>query len=388
MGSTALLSVIGLVIGVASLVVAMAVVSGYESTLKRTVIDVSGHVLVMKRGASLSADEFTRDVAPLVPEMVAATPFLYLEAVIATQGQISGIVIEGMDLSTVHSVLNLKSRLKEGRFTDEMADVPSAWIGKGMAKKYKLKVGDRVHVVLPVNAEFDAGSFRPRLGEFLVRGILDLGRQDYDARYLMTDLKSAQELAQVGDKVSGFQMRLVSPDAAASVAKRIATQFDYQYWARDWEDVNHNLFEAARLEKVIIFVVLLVLIIAAAFNVSSTLFVGVVKRYHDIGLLKTLGATQRSIRRVFLLQGLGLGLLGSVLGLILGLLLCGMFMWAQAHFRLIPAEVYKLDRIQVEIRFGDFFAIIGACLLICFVFSWAPARRGAELRPVEGLRYE
>jgi lipoprotein-releasing system permease protein len=388
MGSTAVLSVIGIIIGVASLVVAMAVVSGYESTLKRTVIDVAGHVLVMKRGASLSTDEFKRDIVPLVPEMVAATPFLYLEAVIASEGQISGIVIEGMDLATVHSVLNLKSRLQQGHFSEETHEIPSAWIGKGMAKKYGLHVGDKVHVVLPINAEFDAGSFRPRLGEFLVEGILDLGRQDYDARYLMTDLKSAQQLAQVGDKVSGYQLKLNSADAAAPVAKRIATQFDYQYWARDWEDVNHNLFEAARLEKVIIFLVLLVLVIAAAFNVSSTLFVGVVKRYHDIGLLKTLGATQRSIRRVFLLQGLGLGLLGSLMGLILGLLLCGIFMWAQAHFHLIPAEVYKLDRIQVELRTGDFAAIIGTCLAICFVFSWAPARRGAELKPVEGLRYE
>jgi lipoprotein-releasing system permease protein len=390
MGATAVLSLIGLVIGVASLIVAMAVVSGYQSTLQKSVIDVVGHLLVMKRGSTLTRDTFDRDIRPLAPEIVAATPFLYVEAVVAHAGQISGVVIEGVDPVGVHTVLNLKNHLQDGQLDFSGAEHATslAWIGKGLAKKYKLAVGDHFKVVLPVNSDFDSSTFRPRLAEFQVRGVLNLGRQDFDSRYVMTDLKSAQELANVGDKVSGFRIRLQAAAQAPAVVNRIVNQFGYQYMARDWEEVNHNLFEAARLEKVVIFLVLMVLIIASAFNVSSTLFVGVIRRYHDISLLKALGATGQSIQRIFLLQGVGLGVLGSGLGIMLGLILCGLFMWAETRFGLIPAEVYKLDRIDVELRWTDFVAIVGVCLTICLIFSWAPARRGAKLSPMEGLRYE
>lgn len=388
-GTPAFLSLLGLIVGVASLVVAMAVVSGYQSTLKRTVVDIVGHLLVMKRGASLTMDDFDRDIKPLVPEVVAATPFLYLEAVVAHGGQISGVVIEGVDLGSVHDVLNLKSRLLSGRLDFEPdGERPAAWIGKGLANKYNLKLGDVFKVVLPVNADFEASTFRPRMTEFVVRGVLNLGRQDFDSRYVLTDLKAAQILGQVGDRVSGFRIKLTSSDLAEAAVIRISNQFGYQYVARDWHDVNHNLFEAAGLEKIVIFFVLLVLIIAAAFNVSSTLYVGVVKRYHDISLLRTLGATRKNIARVFLLQGLGLGVVGSFLGIILGLGLCGLFMWGQENLGLISSEVYKLDHIDVEFRISDFVLIIGTCLTICLGFSLAPARRGAKLSPVEGLRYE
>lgn len=389
LGATALLSLIGLVLGVASLVVAMAVVSGYQSTLKRTVIDVVGHMLVMKRGTSLTPEDFDKDIAPLVPELQAKTPFLYLEALVAHKNMISGIIVEGMDLASVHDVLNLKSRLLSGSFEAPPSETEApAWIGKGLAQKYDLKVGDSFRIVLPVNSDFDASTFRPKLGHFRVHGVLNLGRQDYDSRYVMTDLQNAQALANVGQKISGFRLRLQSSSQSEAAINRISNQFGYQYVLRDWEEVNHNLFEAAKLEKIVIFLVLMVLMIAAAFNVSSTLFVGVMKRYHDISLIRTLGATRQSVRRLFLMQGLSLGAVGSILGLLVGFAICGAFMWGQAQFGLIPAEVYKLDRIDVEFRWTDLLAIVGVCLAICFVFSWAPARRGAQLSPIEGLRYE
>ncbi len=386
MGTTATLSLLGLVIGVASLVVAMAVVSGYQSTLQRTVVDIVGHVLVMKRGTSLTIQDFDKDLKPILPDLVAATPFLYLEAIVAHGGQLSGVVIEGIDPLTIHNVLNIKDRLIGG---DVDFSVPqSAVIGKGLAQKYNLKIGDRFKVVLPINSDYEAGTFKPRVAEFLIRGILNLGRQDFDARYILTDLTSAQQLAQVGQKVSGFRMRLKRAEDSERAVQQITNRFSYQYITRDWHDVNHNLFEAASLEKLVIFFVLLVLIVAAAFNVSSTLFVGVIRRYQDISVLKTLGASKNHIARIFLVQGLGLAAVGSLLGILLGLFLCELFMWGQKHFHLIPSEVYKLDQIDVEFRPLDFLLIVLTCLIICFIFSWAPARRGARLSPVEGLRYE
>ncbi|MBX3022085.1 MAG: ABC transporter permease [Bdellovibrionales bacterium] len=383
------LSILGMCIGVASLVVSMAVFSGYATTLEKTVQDAVGHLIILKRG-SADQSEMLKDLQPLLTGKVAETPFVYAEAIVAHKGKINGILIEGVDLSSVNKVLNLQNRLIAGDMDLQVpaGEIPKALIGKGIAEKFGLKVGDEFRVVVPLSTEFHSASFRPKLGKYRVGGIVNYGRYDFDSRYVVMPMAELQAFVEIGERITGYRVRLQDPHKAAAVAAAINSKQGPGYWARDWVDVNRNLFEAARLEKTVLFFVLMILIVAAAFNIANTLFINVVQRYRDISVLKTLGATDTLIRRIFTAQGLIVGLVGAGLGIAVGLGLCNVVEWAIVRWHIIPADVYKLDNIELEVRGLDLALIVAVSMVVCFVATLVPSRRGAKISPVEGLRYE
>lgn len=386
---TTSLSVIGMAIGVASLVVSMAVFSGYTATLETTVQDAIGHVLVLKRG-SADQSEMLREIQPAVPGLVAQTPFIYAEALLAKKGKITGVLLEGVDEATVRSVLSLDNRVIAGslKLERDPGGLPKVMIGKGIAERFAIKPGDAINIVIPLANEYQAAVFRPKLGKFIVQGIINYGRFDFDSRYVVMSLADAQDFAELGKRVTGYRLKLKDPYKAHQVADQLSSKLGAGYWARDWQEVNRNLFEAAKLEKAVLFFILMILVVAAAFNIANTLFISVVQRYRDISVLKTLGAPDAMIRRIFTSQGLIVGGVGAGLGLTLGLILCRLFEWAQVRWKLIPPEVYKLDHINLQVRGTDMLAILGCTVCICFLATLVPARRGARISPVDGLRYE
>lgn len=383
------LGVAGMAIGVASLVVTMAVVSGYESTLERGIQDAFGHLMIMKRGEG-DANELLKQVKAVLPDVTTSTPFLDVESILAHKGKVSGVILEGIDPSSVSTVLHLKKRVIAGQwnFGTGQEATPLAVIGKGLAAKFHLKVGDEFRLVVPMMNQYDRSSFRPKLKKFKVEGILDMGRYDFDSRFLLCNLPVAQDFLDLKGKVSGLRVRVKDPHQTALDEYKLSEAYGYSYHVRDWVDVNHNLFEAIKIEKNVIFAVLLVLIVAASFNISSTLFVSVMRRFPDISVLKSMGATNGFVRRLFTGQGLAVGFLGVVLGVLLGLLLCQGFMWAQAHLGILPSQVYKLDHIDLDVRLGDLALIVGSSMVICFLATLVPAIMGSRLPVVEGLRYE
>lgn len=376
-------------IGVASLVVSMAVFSGYVSTLEKTVQDAVGHILIIKRGAA-DQNEMLKEIQPMIRGRQSETPFILAEAILAHQGKINGVVVEGVDLDTVHDVLNLRDRVIAGSFdlSSKGKGEPNVLIGKGIAAKFNLKVGDIFRIVIPLSTEFQAASFRPKLGKFRVAGIVNFGRYDFDTRYVVMSIAQVQDFAEMGKKITGYRFKIDDPYKAREISAEIGNKFGSVYWSRDWQEVNRNLFEAAKLEKAVLFVVLMILVVAAAFNIANTLFVSVVQRYRDISVLKTLGATNGFVRSIFIAQGLMVGAVGATLGITVGLLLCRLVEWAQVRWQLVPAEVYKLDHINLDVQITDLLVIVGVSLLICFIATMVPSRRGSRISPVEGLRYE
>ena len=388
---TTVLAILGMVIGVASLVVAMGVISGYQTTLKRSVIDIVGHLVVVKRGAKnqQNPQEIIDEVSSKIKGMQAYSPYVTLDAALAHNKKMAGVIVQGVEPESVGKVLRLESRLVQGAFDFSSSDnIPSALVGKGIAKRFDLKIGDVFKVVMPIGDEFNTESFKPKLQRLRLKGILDIGRHDYDNRYIVTDLKSAQEFGNIGKYVSGFRIKLEDEDQAKVASYRINNELGYPYWTRSWTEVNHNLFEAVRIEKVVIFFVLLIMIIAASFNISTTLFVSVMKRFSDISILRTMGARKTMIVRLFAIQGLVVGFIGTILGFALGICACYGFLYMQNEWSLITGEIYKLDHLDVELRWTDFFIIFGVSMFICFLSTLAPAFRGARLTPSEGLHYE
>ena len=390
-GGSAPLALGGLVLGIACLIVSMGVMSGFETTLREAMADVTGHVRVVKtRGTIDPWLELEGKIRQAEGSLISAARFISLEAILASQNIISGVLIQGIDETRMPEVLNLKSRLVSGELKLQAAEnngKPKVLIGKGMAAKLKIKPGDFIRVVVPIHNTINPSQFKRRVGELEVSGVLDLGKYEWNERFIMTDLKTSQGLAEIGDKYTGLILRFPGTEEARRSGFRLNYSLGRDYWIRDWRESNENLFDAIKIERPTIFFVVFIIVMVAAFNISSTLYVNVVQRYNDISILKSLGIKSLNILKIFSLQGLLIGVVGLIFGTLLGLVLCWFFVWAQTYLGLISGSVYKIDSIQVDLRFVDFIIIVVSTLAICFVATLAPALRGSRLSPVEGLKY-
>lgn len=387
---TFVLSVVGVALGVAALVIAMAVVSGYETTLRESVINMQGHLMVLRRGG-IEGDrlEIEKQIQATLPDIKAITPFVVVEGLIVHNKKLSGIVLEGVEPETVQKVLELNRTLSQGAIHFQSADeIPNALIGKGISSKFGIRPGDVFKLVIPITRTRTDEGFKPKMQAFRAVGVLDLGRTDFDERFIVTNLKAAQAFAELDHRISGWRLKLNRYQDADKAARKIENQLGFPFWARSWVEANRNLFQAVKYERVIIFIIIMLMIVAAAFNVSSTLFLSVVRRYAQISIMKAMGMSSKFVRQIFTSQGLIIGFLGAILGLVLGWGGCQIFLWAEKKWGLFPGEVYKLDHVDLEIRFLDVTLILFCTMLICYLATLAPARRGAKLLPVEGLRYE
>lgn len=388
-GGSTPLSLLGLILGVACLFVSMAVMSGFETTLKKTMADVTGHIQIVERPRSgTDWKELLARLIKIDPQVKDATRFLYLEAVLAHQGQISGVLVQGIDKDRYNQVLNLNSRIVAGQNSLLPIDEkPTALIGKGIAKRMNFKVGDTFKIVVPISDSFNPGVFKRQIGEYKISGILDLGKYEWNERSIIMDIKEAQKVAQIGNRFTGLLLKTHDLEKARQTSFNLAQNLGPEFWIRDWKDVNENLFDAIVIERIIIFLVVLIIVVVAAFNISSTLYVGVIQRNSDIAILKTLGVSQRQVLQIFTLQGLLLGAIGFAMGNLLGMILCQLFMWGQGVFQLVSGSVYKIENIIVEVRWLDLTVIGIVTLVICYLATLAPALRSSKLTVVEGLRY-
>lgn len=383
-GGSAPLSFLGLILGVAALVASMAVMSGYEETLKNAMTDVTGDMQVVRRGKLVDEwPQFSARLKQIEPRIQAMARFGYAEAVIARKGQVSGVLFQGVELSDLNKVLRIQHRVKSGELK---LDSERIAIGQGLAKKFDVKVGEKIYIVVPLATPFDSSGFRRQSKEFLVSAIMDFGKNDWNDRLVLGDLKALQLLTEIGNRYTGAFIKLNSREESASASVNLIEKLGSGFSVMDWNDVNRNLFEAVKIERAVIFFVVLMIVIVAAFNISSTLYVFIRQKYSDIAILKTLGLSPMKIRQVFLGQGLIVGASGVFIGVILGYLLCLGFMFLQNYYSLISGAVYKIDRIDVQIRGLDLLVISFSTIFICLLATLSPAIRGSQLEVIEGLK--
>ena len=378
-------SLMSLVLGVACLVVTMTVMSSYETTLKGTLIDHTGHLIVMNKKKAYPADELKKKIKPLLSEPYQSTPFVSLEALALHQGVLRGIVLEGIDLKSVKQVLNLNRQLVQGHFIEKPNEI---LIGKELAHQLGLKTGSSFFISYTqiLNKE----EWRPQLKSFFVKGVLDLGRYDFNSRYVMGALPAVQQLKKWKNKVTGLRLRFSSPEIMLQEKRtHLKKKLGPKFWVQDWKGIHQNLFKAIQMEKTLIFFVLLVLILSAGFNVSNQMFLDVLKRFRDIGILKTMGAGPFLIAKLFLVQGCIVGLIGISIGFLLGGAICWiLFGFYGIWGRIIPSEIYKLNQIVLDFRWGDFLSIFVFSFLVCLLSTWIPIRKALRLTPKEGLIVE
>jgi len=383
------ISMSGVAVGVMALIVVIGVMTGFDQDLKKKILSVNAHVIVLKQGAPVTdAGQLVAQVKT-VPGVLSAAPFIYTQVMYSAPGNISGGVIRGLELETIRHGGPPALNVVQGKFADlaDLApeDPPRAAIGNELARNLNLSLGDYLNIISPLGTLTPMGRL-PRMKAFRVSAIFHSGMYEFDNSLVYTSIPRLQEFLGLTNRVTGLEVEVKDIYAAEEVAQAIQKKLGPGYYTRNWMQMNRSLFSALKLEKIAMFIILTLIVLVAAFGIASTLFMMVMKKTRDIAILKSMGATRQSIMQIFIMNGLVIGGVGTTLGLGLGLGLCAILQRYQ--FIKLPRDVYYISTLPVQIQGLDVVAIIIAAMAISFLATLYPSWQAARLDPVEAIRYE
>ncbi|MDI6854168.1 MAG: lipoprotein-releasing ABC transporter permease subunit [Deltaproteobacteria bacterium] len=384
-----LISTIGVAMGVMVLIVVIGVMTGFTQDLKSKILSVNAHVIVLKQGASVTDYHQVAARIMKVPGVVEAEPFIYTQVMFSAPGNISGGVIRAVDLETVKAGGPKALKVTQGNFADLAAggpdDPPRVAIGNEMARTLNLAPGDYFNIISPLGTLTPMGRL-PRMKPVMVAAVFHTGMYEFDSNLVFISIPRMQQFLGLGDRVTGLEVMVKDIYAADRVAQAIERELGPPYYTKDWMRLNSTLFSALKLEKIVMFIILTLTILVAAFGIASTLFMMVMKKTKEIAILKSMGATRQSIMQIFIVNGLTIGAIGTGIGLVLGVGLC--LLLKEYEFIKVPGYVYGLTTIPVQVQALDVSLIVAAALVISFLATLYPSWQASRLDPVEAIRYE
>jgi lipoprotein-releasing system permease protein len=382
------ISILGIMIGVMALIVVLAVMNGFREDLMKKILGVSSHVLILSHKGGITNTEAVMEKALEVEGVVAATPFIYSQVMVKNVGNISGAVLRGLDPKTAGRVISIESMVRDASLDvlkSSAGEPPGIILGSELSRQIGALPGDMVTVVSPVGRLTPLGRVANEAG-FQVRAIFESGMYDYDSSLLYLSLQDAQEFLSLEGEVTGIELRVKDVDESDTIAGSVQEKLGYPYWTKDWKMMNRSLFSALKLEKVTMFIILIMIVLVGALNIISSLVMLVMEKTRDIAILRTMGASSKSIMRIFIYQGLFVGLVGTGLGITFGSFLC--YLLARYQFIELPADVYYLTTLPVRMEWLDIVLIAAAAVVISFLATIFPSLQASKVNPVEALRYE
>jgi len=382
-----LISVGGVAVGVMALLVVLSVMSGFHEDLQKKILGVNAHIVILSYKGAIPEYPAVMDRLGGEKDIVSSSPFVLGQVMVSSGKRAHGVFLRGITPETEVHTTELTRHMKEGSIENlsKKGDMPGIIIGRELSSSLGVFQGDVINVLSPIGKIGPLGML-PKIRQFRVAGIFEVGMFEYDSNLVLTHLRAAQDFFDMKDEVTGIQLKLDDIYTAASVREKLQDKFSFPLYARDWMQMNKNLFSALKLEKFAMFVILVLIILVASFNIVSNLIMNVIEKKREIAILKAMGATDRGIMAIFMLQGFVIGLVGTIIGVVGGYLLS--YILNTYQIIKLPADVYYLSHLPVKMSFSDFATVSLSALIISFLATIYPAWQAARLNPVEPLRYE
>jgi len=391
-----LVSMIGIAIGVLVLVTVLSVMNGFEQVMRERMLGLVAHVTVSESNCSISDWPIRRERLLQFPQVAAVSPFIEKTVLLNRGDEARGVLLQGIDPVLEAEVGSVFRHVESGDMHDLVPGSQGIAIGAPVAKELKVKVGDPVMLVSPA-ADADLTAGIPELQRFYVKAIFRMDLQQYDAAFAYANIEDVAEALHFGTEVTGLRIRLHDVYQALNVRQAILDTLGPDYpdlWVSDWTYQNTNFFKAIQMQKGVMFIILLLIVAVAAFNLVSTLVMVVNDKEGDIAILRTLGLSPGGVMRIFMVQGTLIGVIGTLVGVVAGLLLAShvdvIVPWIErlAGIHFINAEVYQISELVARVNAGDVFMITVSSLLMAVLATCYPAWRASKVQPAEALRYE
>jgi lipoprotein-releasing system permease protein len=386
-------SMAGIALGVMALIVVLSVMNGFQDELRNRILGVASHMEISGPDNKLADWPGLAAQAVKHPEVKGYAPYVSGQGLLSAGDSTKGALIRGVLPEQESQVTDLATHMKAGRLEDLKSGQFSIVLGKELAGSLGVGVGDKVTVIVPLGVVTPAGML-PRLKQFTVVGIFAAGMFEYDSGLALMHLDDARKLYRLGDAVSGLRLKLADMERAPWVTRDMAKTLHGDYYISDWTMSHENFFRAVQIEKRMMFVILLLIVAVAAFNIISTLVMAVTDKQPDIAILRTLGASPGSIMKIFMVQGSLIGIIGTVLGVVIGVILAlnvetvVPFIERLFHIDLFPADVYYISKLPSKLVWSDVITIAGVSLVLAFIATLYPSWSASRVQPAEALRYE
>ncbi len=381
-----LLSVAGVILGVMALVVVIAVMSGSETEFRNRILGLEPHILAMNYSGYFIPDPAMEDKIRQTPGVTAVSPILFGQAMIRTPNSFSGIIIRGIEpekgaaLIKGYTPEDLEDALNATTVTQGL---PGIILGQSLAHAVRVVKGDRV-ILMSASGIISPMGQIPSMKQFVVAGTFKSGMSEYDSSLAYARLDQVQALVSAKGKISAFGIWTDQIFKVKILSQKRLGFIKYPYYLRNWMDINHSLFSALKLEKTAMFVILTLIILVAAFNIASALIMMVMEKTRDIAVLKAMGATNSLIRRIFIIKGMIIGIVGTGIGTTLGVVIC--YILKRYEFIKLP-EAYPFSTLPVQLEYSDVILTAVSALVICFLSTLYPSYKASKMNPVEAIRY-
>lgn len=389
----AMISMIGIALGVAALIVVLSVMNGFGKELRERTLSMTAHATVTGQDGTLANWQEVQARLEGHPDVIDMAPYTQGEAMIGNNSRVSGALIRGILPDMETSVAEVGERMISGRLTDLRQDEFGIILGRELASALGVFEGDKVTLITP-QANVTPVGVLPRLRRFTVVGVFEVGMHQFDRSLALVHMNDAQKLFSRQGSVDGLRLKLADMDNARQVGNKIEQVLGEEYWVQDWTDMNSNLFKALQTEKVVMFIILLLIVAVAAFNIISTLVMTVKDKQSDIAILRTIGMTPGSLMVIFIIQGVIIGLVGTLLGVLLGVPIAlnvnDIVHFAENlfHTKFLSPDVYYITEIHSDLRIHEVLTYACSAFLLSVLATIYPAWRASRVQPAEALRYE
>jgi len=389
----AFITVLGILLGVTALITVLSVMNGFVTELRERILGMASHVTVSSFDGHLAEWRNVQTDLEKHARVIGVAPFVQGEGMLSSGQQVKGVQVKGILPNQEPKVSDVHGKMVSGSMEQLKAGEYNIILGATLKRALQVRIGEKITLVTPQAINTPAGVL-PRLKRFTVVGIFEVGHNEYDSAVAFVHMADAAKLYRMRDDVSGLRVKLDDLFEASAVSYELSNKTNGEFWITDWTRQHANFFRAVQLEKRMMFLVLMIIVVVAAFNIVSTMVMVVTDKQSDIAILRTLGVSPGSIMGIFMVQGVVIGFAGTMLGMVCGVALAMnvdaviAFIEQIMGIKFMPADVYYISDFPSELHWDDVFQVCGISFLISLVATIYPARKAAKTQPAEALRYE